>query len=131
MAGLATSLPSAARQTGSTLGVAISGTIVGPASARGGMAFTSAEHGVWWLVLELGVGILVLALISTGHWALDSAKRTADQFWRVSGYRLPRHMRGGGSQHRLGGDCSDRGTGSQLRAAPVDGWWLGWPTLVG
>src|SRR5205807_10670193 len=53
MAGVATSLASAGRQTGTTLGVAISGTIVGSAVARGGMAFTSAEHAVWWVVLGL------------------------------------------------------------------------------
>jgi EmrB/QacA subfamily drug resistance transporter len=77
MAGVATSLASAGRQTGTTLGVAISGTIVGSALARGGMAFTNAEHGVWWLVLGLGVGILVLGLLSTGRWALDTAGRAA------------------------------------------------------
>jgi hypothetical protein len=80
MAGMAASLASAGRQTGTTLGVAISGTIVGSALARGGMAFTSAEHGVWWLVLGLGVGILVLGLLSTGRWAKDTAKRAAALF---------------------------------------------------
>jgi EmrB/QacA subfamily drug resistance transporter len=80
MAGVAASLASAGRQTGTTLGVAISGTIVGSALARGGMAFTSAEHGVWWTVLGLGVGILVLALLSTGRWALDTAARAAALF---------------------------------------------------
>ena len=75
MAGVAASLASAGRQTGTTLGVAISGTIVGPAWARNGMAFTSAEHGVWWLVLGLGAGILVLGLLSTGRRALGSAQR--------------------------------------------------------
>jgi hypothetical protein len=44
------------------------------------MAFTSAEHGVWWLVLGLGVGILVLGLLSTGRWALDTAGRAAALF---------------------------------------------------
>ncbi|HXZ69476.1 MAG TPA: MFS transporter, partial [Streptosporangiaceae bacterium] len=67
MAGVATSLASAGRQTGTTLGVAISGTIVGPALARGGMAFTGAAHGVWWMVLGLGLGIVVLGLLSTGR----------------------------------------------------------------
>ena len=57
MAGVAASLASAGRQTGTALGVAISGTIVGSALARGGTAFTSAEHGVWWLVLGLGAGL--------------------------------------------------------------------------
>jgi EmrB/QacA subfamily drug resistance transporter len=83
MAGVATSLASAGRQTGTALGVAISGTIVGSALARGGMAFTSAEHGVWWLVLGLGVGILVLGPLSTGRWALDTAGRAAALFEEV------------------------------------------------
>jgi hypothetical protein len=47
------------------------------------MAFTSAEHGVWWLVLGLGVGILVLGLLSTGRWALDTAGRAAALFEEV------------------------------------------------
>jgi MFS transporter len=47
--------PRTGRQVGTTLGVAISGTIVGPALARGGTAFTGAEHGVWWMALGLGL----------------------------------------------------------------------------
>lgn len=72
MAGVATSLASAGRQTGTTLGVAIGGAIVG--SAQSGTAFTDSAHNVWWLLLGLGVGILALGLVSTGHWA----RRTAD-----------------------------------------------------
>jgi hypothetical protein len=77
---VAASLASTGRQTGTTLGVAISGTIVGSALARGGTAFTDAEHGVWWLVLGLGVGVLVLGLLSTGRWALGTAGRAAALF---------------------------------------------------
>lgn len=80
MAGVAASRASAGRQTGTTLGVAIAGTILGSAVSHGAMAFTSAEHGVWWLVLGLGVGILALGLLSTGRWALASAKRAAALF---------------------------------------------------
>ena len=47
MAALATSVPSAARQTGTALGVAIAGAVAGPA--------------VWWLILGLGLGVSVLA----------------------------------------------------------------------
>jgi MFS family permease len=83
MAALATSLPSAARQTGTTLGVAISGTIVGPTLALDAMAFTGAEHHVWWLVLVLGAGILVLALTSTGRRAQGTATRAAALFKEV------------------------------------------------
>ena len=83
MAGVATSLASAGRQAGTTLGVAIAGTIVGSALGRGGMAFTGAARGVWWMVLGLGVGILALGLVSTGPWALDTAGRAAALFEEV------------------------------------------------
>ena len=78
MAGVAASLASAGRQTGTTLGVAIAGTIVGSSLARGGVAFTSAAAGVWWLVAGLGIGVLLLGLLSTGRWALGTASRAAD-----------------------------------------------------
>ncbi len=94
MAGVAASLASAGRQTGTTLGVAIAGTILGPALSRGGsaasadgsavsrggLAFTSAAHGVWWMVLGLGIAILALALLSTGRWAAGTAARAAALF---------------------------------------------------
>ena len=83
MAGVAASLASAGRPTGTTLGVAISGTIVGSALGRPGAAFTSAEHGVWWMVLGLGVGILVLGLLSTGRRAMATASRAAALFEEV------------------------------------------------
>ncbi len=83
MAGVAASLASVGRQTGTTLGVAISGTIVGPVLARGGMAFTGAAHGVWWMVLGLGLGILVLGLVSTGRRARGTAARAAALFEEV------------------------------------------------
>jgi EmrB/QacA subfamily drug resistance transporter len=81
MAGVATSLASAGRQTGTSLGVAIAGTIVG--SARGPVEFTSAAHGVWWLTLALGVGILALGLLSTNRWAQGTASRAAALFDEV------------------------------------------------
>jgi EmrB/QacA subfamily drug resistance transporter len=83
MAGVAASLASTGRQTGTALGVAISGTIVGSALAHGGPAFTSAARGVWWLVLGLGAGILALGLLSTGRWAQRTAGRAAALFEQV------------------------------------------------
>ena len=83
MAGVAASLASVGRQTGTTLGVAISGTIVGSALARGGMAFTGAAQGVWWMVLGLGLGIGALGLVSTGRWARGTAARAAALFEEV------------------------------------------------
>lgn len=51
--------------------------IVGSALARGETAFTSAEHGVWWLVLGFGVGILVLGLLTpdVGPWTPPGGRR--------------------------------------------------------
>ncbi|WP_051107855.1 MFS transporter [Actinomadura atramentaria] len=80
MAGVAASLASAGRQTGTTLGVALAGAIGGSAAARGGTAFAGAERGVWWTLLGLGVGIAVLGLLSTGRRAAATAARAAALF---------------------------------------------------
>jgi len=80
MVGVAASLASTGRNTGTTLGVAIAGTVVGSALAQGGQAFTDAARGVWWMVFGLGVVILVLALLSSGRWARDTATRAAARF---------------------------------------------------
>jgi EmrB/QacA subfamily drug resistance transporter len=102
MAGVAASLASTGRQIGTTLGVAVSGTIVGsaavagrPATAGGAAgssraAFTAAAHGVWWLALGLGAGILVAGLVSTGRWALGTAVRAAALFEDVDRPAPPR-----------------------------------------
>ena len=82
---MATSLASTGRQIGTTLGVAIAGTVGGAAAARDGVAFTHAEHGVWWLVLGLGAGMVVLALLSTGRRAMATAGRAAALFEEVDG----------------------------------------------
>jgi len=83
MAGVAASLASAGRQTGTTLGVAIAGALAGPALGRGGTAFASAAHGVWWMVLGLGLGIAGLGVLSTGSRALATARRAAALFPEV------------------------------------------------
>jgi EmrB/QacA subfamily drug resistance transporter len=85
MAGLATSLASAGRQTGTTLGVAIAGAVAGSALASGtrvtgGAAFTTAEHGIWWLIIGLGTGIVALGLLSTGRRATATAATAAALF---------------------------------------------------
>jgi EmrB/QacA subfamily drug resistance transporter len=80
MAGVAASVASTSRQAGITLGVAISGSVVGAAMARGGPAFTEATHTVWWIVAGLGLMIFALGLITTSRWALGSAQRAAALF---------------------------------------------------
>ncbi|RFU39947.1 DHA2 family efflux MFS transporter permease subunit [Actinomadura logoneensis] len=87
MAGVAASLASSGRQAGTTLGVAISGTIVGSTTGR---EFTDAAHGVWWMVAGLGAGVVGLGLLSTGRWALATAERAAALFEDVDrGTRVP------------------------------------------
>ncbi|MGK3205115.1 MFS transporter [Amycolatopsis sp. MEPSY49] len=79
MAGVAGSLASAGRQTGTTLGVALAGTV-------------GAGPGGWWLVAALGAGVLALALVSTGERAAATGRRAADLFAEVEGgpVNLPR-----------------------------------------
>ena len=55
------------RQAGTTLGVAVSGSVAGAAMARGGPAFTEATHTVWWIVAGLGLVIFALELIGFKH----------------------------------------------------------------
>lgn len=85
MAGVAGSLASVGRQTGTTLGVAIGGTIVGPALTRGGRAYVDASHIVWWMVLGLGIGLALLALLSTGSLAKSTAANAAALFSELDG----------------------------------------------
>lgn len=80
MAGVAASLASTGRNSGITLGVAISGTILGSTVARGGLAFTRAEHLVWLVVCGLGIAIAALALLSTGRQASGTAVRAPGRF---------------------------------------------------
>jgi EmrB/QacA subfamily drug resistance transporter len=77
MAGVAAATASVGRQTGTTLGVAIAGTIVGSSATGDGAAFTGAASGVWWLVVALGAAIVAFGLFSTGRRALDTARRAA------------------------------------------------------
>ncbi|TWP37144.1 MFS transporter [Leekyejoonella antrihumi] len=72
-AGTASAIASTSRQVGSSLGVAIFGAMVfarmqGPATS--GLA--QASH-VGWVVMGLsGVGLLIMALVTTGRWAARS-----------------------------------------------------------
>ena len=59
------------------------GEALGPALAHGGTAFTGAAHGVWWMVLGLGLGIVVLGLLSTGAGPRGTAARAAALFESV------------------------------------------------
>ena len=73
-AGVAAAIASTSRQAGSSLGVAIFGSIL----ASG--AFTHASHVCWWVAAACAVLIGVLGIITTGRTAKASAARTAAIF---------------------------------------------------
>jgi predicted MFS family arabinose efflux permease len=67
MAGLAASLASVGRQTGTSLGVAVAGSIVGATATTDPQRFVRAEHAVWWPIVAMGLVVLALALVSTSR----------------------------------------------------------------
>jgi EmrB/QacA subfamily drug resistance transporter len=74
-AGVASAVASTSRQVGSSLGVAVFGSIL-----ASGTSFTSASHVCWWLAVGSAVVIGSLGIITTGPRALASAQRTAALF---------------------------------------------------
>ena len=69
MAGLAGSLASVGRQTGTSLGVAVAGSIVGATATTDPHRFVRAAHTVWWPMIAVGLVVVALALISTSRCA--------------------------------------------------------------
>jgi EmrB/QacA subfamily drug resistance transporter len=77
-AGVAGGVASTSRQIGSSLGVAIIGSVTvtalhGPFREN----FAAASHVGWWIMTGCGVAILGLGLLVSGHWAHETARRTA------------------------------------------------------
>lgn len=72
-AGVASAIASAARQVGNVLGVAVLGALVAGSGigqrrlvGSRAVAFTSASHGAWWLIVAAGAASAVLAGVATG-----------------------------------------------------------------
>jgi EmrB/QacA subfamily drug resistance transporter len=70
-AGVAGAIASTCRQTGATLGVAVTGVIIAASSA----GFVHASHAAWAVVAGCGVMVMLLGMVSTGRWALGTAER--------------------------------------------------------
>ncbi len=82
-AGVAAAFASTSRQIGATLGVAVIGSLINP--VHGGSVETSfarAGNAVWLTVAAMGVGILIIAALSTTRAALASGARIAAQMDR-------------------------------------------------
>jgi EmrB/QacA subfamily drug resistance transporter len=77
-AGMASGMNSASRQVGTSLGVAIVGSVLA-ASLRGSMhaGFLGAAHAGWWIMAGCGYVVLLLGLISTTTWAKATIARAA------------------------------------------------------
>jgi MFS family permease len=80
-AGVAAAVASTSRVVGVTLGVAVIGAVTGGSLGTNiGPSFAAATHPGWVIIAALGAGILVLGLVTTGRWATETARRTAERF---------------------------------------------------
>jgi EmrB/QacA subfamily drug resistance transporter len=80
-AGVASAVASTARQVGSTLGVAVLGALAGASAAAGlGHGFAEATHVSWWIIVALSLIVLVVGVVTTTPWAMETARRTAERF---------------------------------------------------
>jgi EmrB/QacA subfamily drug resistance transporter len=79
-AGVAAAVASTSRQVGTSLGVAVVGSVVTSAlhgSLRTGLA--AASHIGWWVIAGCGLVLLVVGLVTSGRWARGTAQATADR----------------------------------------------------
>jgi len=81
-AGVAGAVASTCRQVGSSLGVAVTGSIVAASftTASAGAGITTASHAAWAVIAGCGIAVLVVGLVSTGAWAQRTAARYGEQF---------------------------------------------------
>ena len=77
-AGVAAAVASTSRQIGASLGVAVVGAVVSSGAGAGiRTEFAKASHQAWWIVVGSSAAVFVLALITTGRWAADTAGKVA------------------------------------------------------
>ena len=74
--GAASGIAGASRQVGVALGVALAGSV----ARADNMSLLQASHGMFALVTGLGVGIVLLGIVSTSAWAHETRRRLADLF---------------------------------------------------
>jgi len=89
-AGVASGIASTSRQVGTSLGVAITGSILaanlhGPLRA----GFVAASHADWLLLTACGAAIFVLGLVTTSRWAQRTAARTSAALQNENAEPLP------------------------------------------
>src|ERR1700749_2745513 len=77
-AGVAAGVASTSRQVGTSLGVAVMGSVLS-GNLHGAMrtGFVPASQLGWWIVAAYGAIVLILGIVTTGPWARRTAARTA------------------------------------------------------
>lgn len=70
-------MTSTSRQIGVSIGVALCGSVAGPALAHSGADFADSARPLWFTCIGIGVVITVLGFYSTTPRALQSAERLA------------------------------------------------------
>ncbi len=80
-AGVAAAVASTSRQIGQTLGVAVIGAVLasGVAESSYAHAFVGASRTCWWIIAGCGLAVLALGALTSGHWARETARRTAER----------------------------------------------------
>ncbi|MFD4372090.1 MFS transporter [Streptomyces sp. NPDC058486] len=76
-AGVAAAVASTSRQTGQTLGVAVTGTLLAAGLTASPDAFVAAARPGYWVVTACGLAVLLAGALTTGRWARGTAERTA------------------------------------------------------
>jgi hypothetical protein len=78
-AGTASGIASTSRQVGSSLGVAVTGSVLAAGLHGGPLApgFAAATRPAWWIVAAMGACVFTLALVTTGRTGRASAERAA------------------------------------------------------
>jgi EmrB/QacA subfamily drug resistance transporter len=74
--GAAAGIVTTARQVGTTLGVAVVGSLIS-SRLSGSVRFASASHLGWYVMAGCGVLTIVLGFVATSQWARSTARRTA------------------------------------------------------
>ncbi|MER6103587.1 MFS transporter [Streptomyces sp. NPDC001832] len=86
-AGVAAAVASTSRQIGGTLGVAVIGAVLAagvagtgaPRGAEYATAFVDASKPAWWILTGCGLCVLLVGALTSGPWALETARRTAER----------------------------------------------------
>jgi hypothetical protein len=78
-AGVAGAVASTSRQVGSSLGVAVTGSIVALGT---GATFVGASRAAWYVVAGCGAAVGLLGFVSTGPWARATATRNGERLER-------------------------------------------------